>query len=79
MREADLNLYSKLSSNLISSSSFDSIFNHFSWFESSKYVSFSDLAFSIGTENVPAKIGSVIGLQIGLLFGARSLSGFLFR
>lgn len=69
VREADLNLYSKLSSNLISSSSFDSIFNHFSWFESSKYVSFSDLAFSIGTENVPAKIGSVIGLQIGLLLG----------
>lgn len=69
VREADLNLYSKLSSSLINSSSFDSISNHFSWFESSKYVSFSDLAFSIGTENVPAKIGSVIGLQIGLLLG----------
>lgn len=69
VRETDLDLYSKFSSTLISSSSFDSIFNHFSWFGSSKFVTYSDLAFSIGSENVPAKIGSIIGLQIGLFMG----------
>lgn len=70
VRDIDLSLYKgPLTSNAISSASFNSIFQNFSIFGNGRLVPFSDFSFSIGSENVIAKIGSVVGLQMGLLLG----------
>lgn len=70
VRDIDVSLYNgPLTSKVISSASFNSIFQNFSLFGNGTLVPFSEFSFSIGSENVIAKIGSVVGLQIGLLFG----------
>lgn len=70
VRDIDASLYNgPLTSKVISSASFNSIFQNFSLFGNGTLVPFSEFSFSIGSENVIAKIGSVVGLQIGLLLG----------
>lgn len=76
VRDIDLKLYSKLSTNGISSSSYDLIFNNFSFDGTAKFVTYKGMTFSIGSENVPAKIGSILGLQIALLLGLGAFPAF---
>lgn len=77
VRDIDLSLYKgPFSSATINSASFDSIIQNFSLFGNGRLVPFSEFSFSVGSENVIAKIGSVVGLQIGLLFGFDALPAF---
>lgn len=56
VRDIDLSLYKgPLTSNAISSASFNSIFQNFSIFGNGRLVPFSDFSFSIGSENVIGK------------------------
>lgn len=76
VRDIDLSLYKgPLISTTINSASFDSIFQNFSLFGNGKLIPFS-YSFSVGSENVIAKIGSVIGLQIGLFLGLGAFPAF---
>lgn len=77
VRDIDLSLYKgKLTSTTINSASYSSIFHNFSLFENGKLIPFSEYSFSVGSENVIAKIGSVIGLQIGLFLGLGAFPAF---
>ena len=75
VRDIDLSLFND-SNNAISSASFSSIFNSFSLFGNGSLIPFSRFSFSVGTENVFAKIGSIIGFQIALFFGLGALPAF---
>ncbi|MGN8741370.1 DUF2142 domain-containing protein [Collinsella sp. HCP3S3_B8] len=77
VRDIDLSLYKgPLTSTTINSASFSSIFQNFSLFGNGKLIPFSEYSFSVGSENVIAKIGSVIGLQIGLSLGLGAFPAF---
>lgn len=77
VRDIDLSLYKgKLTSTTINSASYSSIFHNFSLFGNGKLIPFSEYSFSVGSENVIAKIGSVIGLQIGLFLGLGAFPAF---
>lgn len=77
VRDIDLSLYNgKLTSTTINSASYSSIFHNFSLFGNGKLIPFSEYSFSVGSENVIAKIGSVIGLQIGLFLGLGAFPAF---
>lgn len=69
VRDIDLSLYKGRQSNAIDSSSFDSIIQNYALFENGKWTPFNEFSFSVSSENVSAKIGSIVGLQIGLFFG----------
>lgn len=69
VRDIDLFLYKGRQSDAIDSSAFDSIIQNFALFGNGKLVPFNEFSFSVGSENVTAKIGSIVGLQIGLFFG----------
>lgn len=77
VRDIDLSLYKgPLTSTTINSASFSSILQNFSLFGNGKLIPFSEYSFSVGSENVIAKIGSVIGLQIGLFLGLGAFPAF---
>lgn len=77
VRDIDYVLYnSRQPGDAINSASFDSIIDGFSLFGSGKLIPFSEFSFSVGSENVAAKIGSIIGLQIGLFFGLGAYPAF---
>lgn len=77
VRDIDYALYnSRQPSDAINSASFDSIIDGFSLFGSGKLIPFGEFSFSVGSENVAAKIGSIIGLQIGLFFGFGAYPAF---
>lgn len=77
VRDIDLSLYNgKLTPTTINSASYSSIFHNFSLFGNGKLIPFSEYSFSVGSENVIAKIGSVIGLQIGLFLGLGAFPAF---
>ena len=65
VRDIDLSLYKGRQSNAIDSSSFDSIIQNYALFENGKWTPFNEFSFSVSSENVSAKIGSIVGLQIG--------------
>lgn len=69
VRDIDLLLYKVCQSNAIDSSSFDSIIHNFALFENGKWIPTNEFSFGVGAENVTAKIGSIVGLQIGLFLG----------
>lgn len=69
VRDIDLLLYKVRQSNAIDSSSFDSIIHNFALFENGKWIPTNEFSFGVGAENVTAKIGSIVGLQIGLFLG----------
>ena len=69
VRDIDLLLYKVRQSNAIDSSSFDSIIHNFALFENAKWTPTNEFSFGVGAENVTAKIGSIVGLQIGLFLG----------
>lgn len=76
VRDIDLFLYKDRQSNAIDSSSFDSIIQNFALFGNGKWTPFNDFSFSVGSENVTAKLGSIVGLQIGLFFGLGAYPAF---
>lgn len=77
VRDIDLNLYrGPFTGTTINSDSFSSIIHNFSLFGNGKLVPFSEFSFSLGGENVTAKIGSVIGFQIGLFLGLGAFPAF---
>lgn len=77
VRDIDLSLYKgPLISTTINSASFSSILQNFSLFGNGKLIPFSEYSFSVGSENVIAKIGSVIGLQIGLFLRLGAFPAF---
>lgn len=77
VRDIDLSLYKgPLTSNAINSASFNAIIQNFSLFGNGRLVPFSEFSFSIGSENVIAKIGSIVGLQLALSLGLGAFPAF---
>lgn len=77
VRDIDYALYnSRQPGDAINSASFDSVIDGFSLFGNGQLVPFSEFSFSAGGENITAKLGSIIGLQIGLFFGLGAYPAF---
>lgn len=69
MRESDWMLMTEWSSTAVSYQSYQSILDHFEFLNTNAEVVDSTGSFSLGNENIVAKIGSVFAILIGKIFG----------